>query len=115
MQFEVYDDKEFDEYLDSLSSVQASKVVKLIEQIKTVGLTESIKMQWVKKLENNLFEIRCEIDGIFPRTLFFKFKKDVNKDDYYIITNSFLKKTNRIPKKELDKAKKRRALLLNKF
>lgn len=111
MKFSIYDKKEFEKFLNSLSKKARTKVLAQIKLIEEIGLINSMMMNWVKKLDNNLYEIRCEIDGFYPRALFFRFiQKEIESEDNteYIITNGFSKKTNKTPKKEINKANKRR-------
>lgn len=104
IKFRYFCEDEFREFLDSLPDKVAAKLIQTIKHIEMEGLRVSLEMQWVDKLEDNLYEIRVRSNGVFPRCIFFK--DNSNKD--YIIVWYFKKKSNRTPQKEIEKAIHRR-------
>lgn len=93
-------DKSFDKFLNSLNALEKAKILALIQSIEEQGLEHAIKIQWVKRLEKNLYEIRTRTDDTFLRGIYFQV--DANN---YFITHGFKKKTNQTPEKEKNKAK----------
>jgi len=57
-------------------------------------------MQWVKLIEKDLYEIRSKLASNIQRAFYFQ----VVNNEYYI-TSGFTKKTQKTPKREIDKAK----------
>lgn len=94
-------DKNFDKFLNSLNTKEKAKILALIESIEKYGLDHAIKVQWIKRLEPNLYEIRTKADSLFLRGLYFKIETH-----NYFISHGFKKKTNKTPKNEIAKAKK---------
>lgn len=95
--------KEFDQFLNSLNRIDKVKLVAMIKKIEEVGVQTAARQQWVKKLEDNLYEIRTRTNESFLRGIYFQIK-----DNKYYITHGFKKKKNKTPTKEIAKAKKLR-------
>ena len=119
--FIYYDEDEFAAFLDSLPLTVASKVIARIREVSTIGIAEAMTLQLVKKVDRkkDIFELRINTEGIFARSLFFRLEKANEEENNvasptYIITNSFKKKTNNTPSKELKKAIKRKSNYRNK-
>ena len=120
--FDYYDEDEFKAFLDSLPASVAAKVIVKIQYVSTIGIVEAMTKKIVKKVyqKKAIYELRVDVSGIFARSLFFRIEKanedenDVNRPTY-IITNSFKKKTNKIPPNELNKAIKRQSTYRNKL
>lgn len=118
--FIYYDEDEFAAFLDSLPLTVASKVIARIREVSTIGIAEAMALQLVKKVDRkkDIFELRINTEGIFARSLFFRLEKANEENNVasptYIITNSFKKKTNKTPSKELKKAIKRKSNYRNK-
>lgn len=64
------------------------------------GLLDAQKMQWIKKLDNNLYELRSKVGSNIQRAIYFH----VEKNDY-IITHGFTKKTQKTPLNEINHGK----------
>ncbi|WP_263853787.1 type II toxin-antitoxin system RelE/ParE family toxin [Levilactobacillus angrenensis] len=58
------------------------------------GMIVSRKQKWVRKLEHNLFEIRSRQANNIQRVIYFHLK-----DNQYVITHGFTKKTQKAPSK----------------
>lgn len=106
--FEYYDEDEFLGFLDSLAHSPAAKLIRQMQFVEEYGIQESLAQQWIKKLDNDLYEVRVSANGLFPRVLFGKKKGNPTK---YIVLWQFNKKTNKTPIKELDKARRRKKRL----
>lgn len=63
----------------------------------------SLREPYSKSLEDGIFELRCKVGTDITRSLYFFYI-----DKQIIITNGFVKKTQRTPKSEIDLAKARR-------
>lgn len=92
--------KEFDIYLNDCSRKDAAKMAERIQAIEINGLAVAAQQKWIKKLDNNLYEIRARTNEHFMRGIYFQVK--LNK---YFIVRGFNKKTNITPYKEIKKAK----------
>lgn len=91
----------FESYVDTLPDKIAAKLLARIIEIEENGLQTSIKMKWIKKLDKNLYEIRTKFGSNIQRAIYFQ-----KIGNQYIITHGFTKKTQKTPKKEIDRAKR---------
>lgn len=105
IELDYYDWDEFEEYLDSLSDKDDAKLLAVINNIEEQGLAIAERQKWVKKLESNLYEIRSKRSSNIQRTIYFH-----GENNKYVITHGFTKKTQKIPKSELEKELRRRGL-----
>ncbi len=90
------------EFLDSLDSKMSAKLVGLMEILEERG-TE-LRMPYSEHLEDGIFELRCKQGSNITRVMYFFY---VGKK--IVVTNGFIKKTQKTPTKELKLAKERRA------
>jgi phage-related protein len=109
IEFDYYDWNEFEKFLDSLPTKDVAKLVTIIRKIETYGLLVAERQKWTKKLENNLYEIRSKRASNIQRAIYFQFK-----DNKYIITNGFTKKSQKTPASEKKIARDRRTLYFKK-
>jgi len=91
---------EFEDYLDSLPDKDAAKLLAVITAVEEHGLIVSARMQWTKKLENGLYELRSKQGSDIQRVIYFQKVKTE-----YLITHGFTKKTQKIPIAEIEHAK----------
>lgn len=106
--FLYYNPREFFKFLDTLSDEDSASLSSMIETIQLYGIQVAIKHQWVKRLDNNLYEIRSHgINHNQQRAVYFKEKEGV-----YVITHGFVKKTKKTPPKEKKKGVDRRTKYL---
>lgn len=96
-----YQSKEFGEFLNSLPSKHKMKIQAKIYAIEEVGLIQASRAEWVKSLEDDMFEVRVRISSNSYRGLYFHLEE--NK---YIITHGFKKKTQEIHDREKEIARK---------
>ncbi len=89
------------DFLDSLDPKMSAKLVGLMEILEEKG-TE-LRMPYSEHLVDGIFELRCKLGSNITRVLYFFY---VNKT--IVITNGFIKKTQKTPTKELKIAKERR-------
>lgn len=85
-----------EDFLDSLSAKQAQKVIWVL---KLVTELESIPIKYFKKLVNtdDIWEIRIQSDNNIFRLLGF-----FQDNNLIILTNGFIKKTQKTPPKKLN-------------
>lgn len=90
------------EFLDSLSGKQAKKVTWTLQLIEEMDRPPK---QYFKKLvgTNQLWEIRVRIGKDAIRLLGF-----IDKGKFVVLTNGFMKKSQKTPKIEIELAEKRR-------
>ena len=90
------------DFLDTLDNKMAAKLVGLMEVLEEKGL--ELRMPYSEYLEDGIFELRCKLGSNLTRALFFFYiEKKI------IVTNAFVKKTQKTPAKEIKLAKERRA------
>jgi phage-related protein len=95
-------DVEFlEDALEFLSKIDLKAREKLIYNIDKAKILNDPKV--FKKLENKLWEFRAKINKLQYRLIAFWDKRD-GKNVLIICTHGFVKKTDKVPKKELDKA-----------
>lgn len=88
---------EFIQFVQDLPDKDRIKLLTTIQKIEEEGIQIAIRMKWVKKLDNNLYEIRSKFGSNIQRAIYFQ---KVNNE--YIITHGFTKKTQGTPKREIE-------------
>lgn len=108
MQFEVifYETRDgakpVEKFLLSLETRMRAKLVGMMEILEEKGT--GLREPYTKPLGDGLFELRCQLANNITRTLFFFYV-----GNRIVITNGFVKKTQKTPPREIALAKKRRA------
>lgn len=101
--FEIYQDKngksEFIDFINDLPPKDADKLLSVISNIQEIGLLTAIRQEWVKRLDQDIFEIRSKTSTNIQRALYFQKVGSV-----YMITHGFTKKTQKTPPAEITKA-----------
>ena len=91
---------EFEEFYNSLPTKDRNKLRATIDMIEEADIQAAIQLEWVKKLDSEIYEIRSKISSNIQRALYFHVR-----NNQYIITHGFTKKTPKTPTKEIIKAK----------
>jgi phage-related protein len=91
------------EFLDSLSSKHAQKIVWVLELIEQL---DQIPVQYFKKLKStdDIWEVRARVGSNSFRILGF-----IDGNEFIILTNGFAKKSQKTPKNEIKIAEQRKA------
>jgi len=89
------------EFIDNLDEKLRNKVIKNIDELKIRGNRCNEPLS--KKIDNVIFELRILREGKYCRLFYF-----FSKDRKIVITNGYIKKSNKTPKKELELAIKYR-------
>ena len=97
MKVRAFDNK-LDKFIASLGKETGPKVVRAIELLEEFG--PRLGMPHSRKVQDDIFELR--IRGIQEVRIFYVFHKDS-----IILLQSFIKKSQKTPKKELDLALRR--------
>lgn len=85
-------------YLDSLSAKVAQKITWVLNLIEDLDF---IPKQYYKKLKgtDDIWECRIKSGSNYHRILSFMYK-----NNFIVLTHGFIKKTSKVPKKEIKKA-----------
>ena len=100
--YDVYLSPEAQDFYNSLGLKEQRKIDFVIDKIEL-----NLFGDWFKKLSgsNRIWEIVVNFRGVFHRFLSF-FDTEEPNDQLIIVTNGFKKKTNKTPKKEIERAEK---------
>lgn len=99
VEFEYDNWDKFEKFLDKLNFEDKVSLLETIDYIEDIGIVEAGKNLLVASLGNGLYEIRARLGNNIQRAIYFHLKN--NK---YVITHGFTKKTQKTPKPEIDKA-----------
>jgi phage-related protein len=89
------------EFLLSLSIKMRAKMSDIISLLQDNG--NDLRMPYSKHLGDGIFELRAKVGSDISRVLYFFYI-----DKQIILTNGFIKKSQKTPKREIDLAKKYR-------
>ena len=104
--YETEDGKEpVAEFLDSLEPKMNAKLMELLEEKGT-----ELREPYSAPLGDGIFELRCKLGSNITRTLYFFY---VGKR--IIVTNGFVKKTQKTPSAEIKLAKDRRKDWISRY
>lgn len=90
------------EFLKSLDPKMKAKMLRTIELLETNG--RDLRMPYSEFLDDGIFELRAKVSSNITRVLYFFYV-----GNRAILTNGFIKKTQKTPTEELAKAKKYKA------
>ena len=90
-----------EEFLNSLDVKMRAKMLGLLELLEEKGT--QLREPYSKPIDDGIFEIRCKIGNNISRVLYFFYY-----EGKIILTNGFIKKTQKTPSKEIKRAKKYR-------
>ena len=91
-----------EEFLDGLNVKMKAKSVGLIKILQEKG--NLLREPYSKPLGDGIFELRCKVGNDISRVLYFFYY-----EGKIILTNGFIKKTQKTPPEEIRLAKERRA------
>ncbi len=96
------------EFLDSLDSKSAQKIAWVLDLIENLDF---VPAQYLKKLKNtaDIWEVRARIGSNSFRILGF-----IENDEFIILTNGFSKKSQKVPKSEIELAEQRKTDYLSR-
>lgn len=111
-EFDYYDWDEFEKFLEDLHTKERIKFVTTIAKVEDKGFLIASRQRWTRKINGhvNLLEIRSKFFSNIVRAPFFK-----SSNGNYVITHGFRKKSQKMPKSELDKALERRKRYEEKY
>lgn len=95
------------EFLLGLDKKMRAKMVDTITILQDNGY--ELREPYSKHLSEGIFELRAKLGSDITRVLYFFYV-----DRHIILTNGFIKKTQKTPPAEIEKAKKYRADYLNR-
>lgn len=96
-----------EEFLSSLDKKMRTKLLKEIDLLQEVG--NELREPYSKHLDDGIFELRAKQGNDISRVLYFFIISQ-----RIILTNGFIKKTQKTPAKEIALAKKYREIYLNR-
>lgn len=105
--FEVFLLRDAAEFLESLEDKAREKILYNIKKA-----SFAIDAELFKKIEGHIWEFRTEYASIRYRMLAFWDKRD-GGNVLVIVSHGFVKKTGKVPKREIEKAEKLRKLYFN--
>ena len=90
-----------EDFISDLDLKMRVKMIGLLEILEDKG--NMLREPYSKHLDDGIFEIRCKVGNNITRVLYFFYY-----EGKIILTNGFVKKTQKTPKKEIELAKERR-------
>lgn len=100
-------EKPVEKFLDELNVKVRARVMRMIKILKENGTR--LREPYSKNLGDGIFELRIQQGNNRLRVLYFFIQ-----GNNIVLTNGFVKKTQKTPKKELEKAKKYRKIFLER-
>lgn len=91
-----------EEFIDSLDIKMRAKMVGLLELLEEKG--NQLREPYSKLIDDGIFEIRCKVGNNITRVIYFFYY-----EGKIILTNGFVKKSQKTPPEEIKLAKIRRA------
>lgn len=90
---------EFVEFIDSLPEKDSAKLLATIKKTEEHGLLVAQRLEWIKKLDSDLYELRSKVGSNIQRAIYFQ-----KVGNEFLITHGFTKKTQKTPKSQIDHA-----------
>ncbi len=91
-----------EEFITSLDMKMQAKMIGLLELLEEKG--NQLREPYSKSIDDGIFELRCKVGNNITRILYFFYY-----EGKIILTNGFLKKTQKTPTEEIKLAKERRS------
>ncbi len=111
-QVEFYEKEDGDipvkNFLNSLDVKMRNKILMILTVLQEKG--NQLREPYSKHLEDGIFEVRGKVGNDISRVLYFFYY-----NGKIIMTNGFIKKSQKTPKKEIDLAKKYRKEYIERF
>lgn len=95
------------EFLYSLETKMQAKMLRTIKLLQNLGY--NLREPYSKALDDGIFELRAQVGNNITRVLYFFFV-----GQKVVLTNGFIKKTQKTPENEIELAKKYRNDFLKK-
>ena len=89
------------EFITSLDMKMQAKMIGLLELLEEKG--NQLREPYSKSIDDGIFELRCKVGNNITRILYFFYY-----EGKIILTNGFVKKTQKTPTEEIKLAKERR-------
>ncbi|PJZ51222.1 type II toxin-antitoxin system RelE/ParE family toxin [Leptospira adleri] len=102
------EESEIESFINSKDERNQAKILAWIEKLEELG--PNLPRPYADILKDGIHELRIKLSGDQVRILYFFCYKD-----YVILTNHFIKRSDKVPKSEIDKAVKRREIFLKKY
>ena len=103
MEIKFYEDEQGNvpvrEFLDSSDIKMRQKMLRSIQALQDMGI--SLRMPLSESLGDGIFELRAKVGSNISRVMYFFII-----GDSAVLTHGFIKKTQKTPARELEKAKK---------
>lgn len=90
-----------EEFITSLDMKMQAKMIGLLELLEEKG--NQLREPYSKSIDDGIFELRCKVGNNITRILYFFYY-----EGKIILTNGFVKKTQKTPTEEIKLAKERR-------
>jgi phage-related protein len=94
---------EFKDYMDALPLKDRVKLYVVIAKTEDNGIEIAKRAKWVKRLHDGIFELRSKQGNNIQRALYFH-----ERGTKYVITHGFIKKTDDVPPREIERSRKLR-------
>ena len=91
-----------EEFITSLDMKMQAKMIGLLELLEEKG--NQLREPYSKSIDDGIFELRCKVGNNITRILYFFYY-----EGKIILTNGFVKKTQKTPAEEIKLAKERRS------
>ena len=95
------------DFLVSLDNKMRAKMIRMLVLLQKNG--PALRMPYSEELDDGIFELRAKVGTDITRVLYF-----FDKDQIVILTNGFVKKTQKTPAQEIVTAKNYRADYLSR-
>lgn len=89
------------DFIYSLDPKMQAKMIGLLDLLAEKG--NELRAPYSKHLEDGIFELRCKVGSNISRVMYFFYYHKI-----VVLTNGFIKKTQKTPSAEIKLAKKRR-------
>jgi len=99
---------DIEKFIDSKDERNQAKIFAWLEKLAELG--PNLPRPYADILVDGIHELRIKLSGSQVRILYFFCYKD-----YIILTNQFVKNSDKVPKSEINKSKERRDKFLKKY